>query len=227
MKQRWEQIAEKIDSLSLRERGLVFFSLSLVVFALLYSALIRPVVEQQRIVSRTLSQHESQIRTVNQQLGAMLASRREDPNAANRRRLEDLKRRIADTQRTLAQRQSTLIAADRMAGLLEDLVARNRNLELVALKSLPPTRVGAGPSTVEKAASRAAADSGERMIYRHGVEVTVQGGYFDLLDYVRQLERLPTQLLWGKVDLAVGEYPKVTMKLTLYTLSLDQAWLVV
>ena len=236
MKQRWEQLAEKIDALSLRERGLVFFSITLVVFALLYSALIRPVVEQQIVLSRTLSQHESQIRVANQQLGAMVASRREDPNAANRRRLDDLKRRISDLQRALAQRQSTLIPADRMSGLLEELVARNRNLELVGLKSLRPTRVGAGQIPADRAANPAGAAgaraepapaSGEGVVYRHGVEVTVQGSYFDLLEYVRQLERLPTQLLWGRVDLASSEYPKVTMKLTLYTLSLDQAWLVV
>jgi len=112
-----------------------------------------------------------------------------------------------------------------MAGLLGDLVARNRNLELVALKTLPATRVGAGE--VCTAAAEAAERAGEAAIYRHGVEITLQGGYFELLEYVRQLERLPTQVLWGRLDLAAADYPKVTMKLTLYTLSLDRAWLVV
>lgn len=224
MKRHWERIAEKIDALSLRERGLVFFSLALVVLGLLYSALIRPVMEQQRIVSRSISQQESLIRVANQQLGTMITLRRQDPDAANRRRLEDLNRRITETREMTAQRQSRLIAADRMAGLLENLVVRNGNLELVGLKSLPPTRVGAGQAGAKPGESPAA---GEQAIFRHGVEITVQGGYLDLLQYVRQLEALPTQLLWGKVDLSVGEYPKVTMKLTLYTLSLDRAWLVV
>jgi MSHA biogenesis protein MshJ len=225
VKRHWERIAEKIDALSLRERGLTFFSLALVVLGLLYSALVRPVMEQQRVMSRSIAQQESQIRVTNQQLGTMITSRREHPDAANRRQLEDLKRRIGDTRQSLAQRQSTLIAADRMAGLLEDLVARNRNLELVDLKSLPPPRVGAGSAGAKADSSPPRPD--ERAIFRHGVELTVQGGYMDLLEYVRQLERLPTQLLWGKIDLSVGEYPKVTMKLTLYTLSLDRAWLVV
>jgi MSHA biogenesis protein MshJ len=224
VKRYWTGIVEKVDALSLRERGLVFFSLALVVLALLYSVLIRPVVEQQRVISRNLSQQESQIRVANQQLGTMVTARREDPDAVNRRRLDDLKRRLGETQQALAQRQSTLIAADRMAGLLEDLIARNRSLELVDLKSLPPTRIGAGSAGAKQADP---GRPGERAIYRHGVEVTVQGGYFDLLEYVRQLERLPTQLLWGRVDLAVGQYPKVTMKLTLYTLSLDRTWLIV
>jgi MSHA biogenesis protein MshJ len=223
VKRHWERIAEKIDGLSLRERGLVFFSVALVALAFLYSLLIRPIVDQQRIVSRSLSQQESQIRVGNQQLSALVTSRPEDPDVTGRRRLEDLKRRIADMQRALSQRQSTLIAADRMAGLLEDLVARNRSLQLVGLKSLPPTRVGAGaPGARPQDAS-----AGERAVFRHGVELTVQGTYLDLLEYARQLERLPTQLLWGKVDVSAVEYPKVTMKLTLYTLSFDRAWLVV
>jgi MSHA biogenesis protein MshJ len=224
VKKHWERLSEKIDALSLRERGLVFFSAALIMLGLLYSIMIRPVAEQQRALSRNISQQESQIRVVNQQLGTVVTTRREDPDAINRRRLDDLKRRLGETQRQLAQRQSTLIAADRMAGLLEDLVARNRGLELVDLKSLPPIRVGAGAKPGEPAP---AAVPGERTIFRHGVEVTLQGGYFELLEYVRQLERLPTQLLWGKVDLSVTEYPKVKMKLTLYTLSLDRAWLVV
>jgi MSHA biogenesis protein MshJ len=226
MKRQWERIAEKIDALSLRERGLVFFSLALVVLGLLYSVLVRPVMEQQRIISRSISQQESQIRVANQQLGTIITLRRENPDAANRRRLEELNKRIAETRQGMVQRQSSLIAADRMSGLLEDLVARNRNLELVDLKNLAPTRVGA-PAAGAKPSEPAAGSPGERTIFRQGVEVTLRGGYFDLLEYVRQLEGLPTRLLWGRVDLSVGEYPKVTMKLTLYTLSVDRAWLIV
>jgi len=98
MKARWERLAEKIDALSLRERGLVFFSVALVAFGLLYSMLLRPVMDEQRIVSRTLSQHQSQIRVANEQLGTMVVARRDDPDAANRRRLEELRRRIAETR---------------------------------------------------------------------------------------------------------------------------------
>jgi MSHA biogenesis protein MshJ len=45
---------------------------------------------------------------------------------------------------------------------------------------------------------------------------------------LRKLEKqLPTQLYWGRADLAVAEYPSVTLKLTIYTVSFDRAWLVV
>ena len=53
------------------------------------------------------------------------------------------------------------------------------------------------------------------------------GSYLDLLAYLKDLEKLPNQMYWGKLDLTVAAYPQVTLKLSVYTLSLDPAWLVV
>jgi MSHA biogenesis protein MshJ len=58
------------------------------------------------------------------------------------------------------------------------------------------------------------------------VEIVVQGSYLDLLSYVSRLERQSWQVYWGKTVLT-AEYPKTVVALTLYTLSLDKAWLVV
>jgi MSHA biogenesis protein MshJ len=59
------------------------------------------------------------------------------------------------------------------------------------------------------------------------VEITVKGNYQNLLNYLNALEKLPVKMFWGKMELVAGEYPVSTMKLTLYTLSLDKTWLIV
>jgi MSHA biogenesis protein MshJ len=64
-------------------------------------------------------------------------------------------------------------------------------------------------------------------LFRHGIELTVSGAYLDLYEYLRTLERLPAQLYWGRAELSVSEYPSITLKLTLYTVSFDRAWLTV
>ena len=55
----------------------------------------------------------------------------------------------------------------------------------------------------------------------------MRGTYLELLAYLRDLEKLPNQMYWGRLELGVGAYPQVTPKLSVYTLSLDLAWLVV
>jgi MSHA biogenesis protein MshJ len=57
------------------------------------------------------------------------------------------------------------------------------------------------------------------------VEIVVQGGYMDMMNYMAALEAMPWQLFWGRAKLSVDEYPNATLTLTLFTLSLDKAWL--
>ena len=47
----------------------------------------------------------------------------------------------------------------------------------------------------------------------------------DLLAYLRSLEAAPHRVLWGDMQLKAGEYPRVTLQLKLYTLSLEATWL--
>jgi len=100
------------------------------------------------------------------------------------------------------------------------------------MKTLPTTtlaeaRAESGKAEASKPAAKPAEapKSGERLVYRHGMEVTVAGGYLDLLRYLRDLEQLRTQLYWGSLEIDATRYPRHTMKIVVYTLSLDPAWL--
>ena len=64
-------------------------------------------------------------------------------------------------------------------------------------------------------------------MFRHGLEITISGSYLDLYEYLSALERLPTQLYWGRAELSAGDFPETTLKLTVYTVSFDKAWLIV
>ena len=99
-----------------------------------------------------------------------------------------------------------------MRNVLQEILARNSRLRLVELKTLPVEPFG-------KSSAQG------RPIYRHAIELTVSGAYLDLYAYLRALEGLSTQLYWGKADLTVANYPTAVLKLTVYTLSLDRAWM--
>jgi len=83
----------------------------------------------------------------------------------------------------------------------------------------------AAPAQPSAAGAAAAPAQEPDLLFRHGVELTVRGGYLDLVDYMNTLESMPTQLFWGKAQLEVEDYPTVRLTLTLYTLSLDTKWM--
>ena len=62
-------------------------------------------------------------------------------------------------------------------------------------------------------------------LYRHGVEIRLEGSYGQLQAYLAQLEKLQQKLLWGKLEYRVIDYPKAELTLTVYPLSPDRTWL--
>jgi MSHA biogenesis protein MshJ len=131
-----------------------------------------------------------------------------------------------------------------MQAFLQNLLAKNRAIELLSFKTLPVTLVGAAipgqkseavaaapvPAGIEPGKDGAAQGvpsvSGEG-IYQHGIELRIAGSYNELLNYLADLERMPQRLMWNSVSLTVEKYPRNIMVLRVYTLSLDRSWLTV
>ena len=101
-----------------------------------------------------------------------------------------------------------LVPPSQMLPLLETLLGRHHGLKVRSLQSLGRTVLGDGTPT----------------IYRHGVELTVEGRYADLLAYLRALEQSPQRLLWGTLQLRVEQHPNMLLTLRLHTLSTDAHW---
>lgn len=97
---------------------------------------------------------------------------------------------------------------------------------LSAALTAPATAPAAASAPAPVASAPAGPGNGSAPLYRHGVEITVEGNYGDLMNYLASLENLPgPRLLWGGMRLKVEHHPAVQLSLTVYTLSLDRAWL--
>ncbi len=218
MKLDWKTLSDKIDGMSPRQRGLIFAVAASIVVALISILLIEPQLAKQKVLSRKTVQQQSEIKSIQAQLQALAEERKTDPDAANRAKLESLRLQLVQIKASLQVRQQQLIPPDKIVALLEEILSRNRQLQLISLRSLPASSV-----TGEEEQAAAV----EKEFFKHGIEMTVSGSYFDLLDYMAQLEKLPWRMFWGKASLVVETYPVSRMTLTLYTLSLDKAWLVI
>ncbi len=239
----WQRYAERIDALSLRERVWIFAAAMLLVVAFAYELFIDAESVRQKRLTASIAQRQSEMRAQQAQIEMLIQARQKDPDRENRVRLENLRSRLGELNQRIAAEERKFTAPDQMQAVVSELVARNRGVRLVDLKTLSATSVAdlrvaeaPGRATAEvvgqvadvaaqKLAPLAATGVSGKLVFRHGMEVTVSGTYLELLAYLGDLERLPTQLYWGALELAVDEYPRVTMKLTLYTLSLDRAWM--
>ena len=228
----WELARTKIDDMSLRERAIIFAAAAFVVIALINSLLLDPLMAKQKALSVQVVQQQEKMKELQAQMQAQLQARQDDEHSPLRTRLTQLKQELQDKDSYLQSRRDRLIAPDKMADVLRQVLNKNGSLQLVALKTLPVSLlIEKPPSEKEKGADPVAAaentENGQKQIFKHGVQITVRGGYLELLRYVSALERMPTQMFWGEANLSVELYPHSVLTLTLYTLSLDKLWLTV
>jgi MSHA biogenesis protein MshJ len=221
---RWLKLAARIDALTTRERALVFVAGLVVIAFLAWIAVLQPLAARNRaLAARLVAQADT--------LAALAAQKREledrlraGPDEALRSRIAELDARLQTVDAALADVQSGLIEPAQMSGVIKEMLARNPALRLLGLRTLPATPFG---DREPSSASAASADEMHAGIYKHGLEITVEGSYPDLLAYAAHLENLPARVLWNRTRVDASGYPRVTMTLTLYTLSLERTWLTI
>jgi MSHA biogenesis protein MshJ len=230
MKRYWDIVQLKIDGMTLRERALIFAAAGFLVISLINSLLLDPLLSKQKILSSQVIQQQEQIKALQAAMESLLKARRDDQNSPLRMKVAQLKQQLEEQDSYLQSRRDRLVEPEKMAKLLQNVLGKNGRLQLVELKTLPLSLLIEDPLTI--AAKKVDtlitdADDKQTQLYKHGVQITVRGGYLDLLRYVAALEKMPVQMFWGDVTLNAGQYPDSVLTLTLYTLSLDEKWLTV
>jgi len=212
-----QQWMKRFDETTLRERVMVFAAAAVVIVAFAYTVLLEPILLHQKANALKNQQQQDEIRAMQAQLQAFAQARSSETSAAKRQRLDKRRAELAALDRQLGGRQTELVTPERMTRTLSDILKRNPDIELLSLRSLPAAGVAQVPT----------AGGGAAAMYRHGIEVTVSGTYFRMLGYLAELERNPAKIMWGNLDLQSTAYPRVTLKVTLYTLSPDKTWLLI
>ncbi len=111
--------------------------------------------------------------------------------------------------------------------LLRAMVSSTPGLELTSLRSAPATVFyqapapdkpsATGPAAQEQLPQAPAADI--PTLYTKTVEVSVNGNFLDLLNYLRALKGTSQAIYWDSVSIAVTAHPTASMKLVLKVLT--------
>lgn len=241
MKQFWQKLSARIDAMSLRERVLIFIMSTAILLVLVNVLLLDPQFAKQKQLSQRVTAEQAQIAVIQSDIQQKVRAQINDPDAATRQQLTHLKQQSEQLRGALQETQKALVTPEKMPALLEAILKRDGRLQLVSLKTLPvssltdsmpgdakqagQTGAAAASATTTAAKNGSAAGGGLGIVYRHGVEITVSGSYPDMMHYMAELEAMPWQLYWSKARLQVESYPRASLTLTLFTLSLDKKWM--
>jgi MSHA biogenesis protein MshJ len=229
MKEQWRKLADRFKALKPRERALVLIG-AVVGTALVFDAIaFQPKEARRKMLERQIVEARQKLKVAE----ALMQTKEPvgDSHAVKRSYRDALQKRLAEVNQSMVGLQQGMVPPEHMARLLEDMLARSRGLQLVSLRALPPKRFEPGsPLPATPAAAKPpkpASKDPERTFFQHSVEVTLQGSYRDLYDYLARLEQLPWQMYWSRMAVQTEQYPRLRVTIMVQTLSLSKAWLVV
>lgn len=219
LRARLKALADRIDALSLRERGLIFFGAAVVLYLVAFNVVFGPLRAEQARLEKQLHSKREQAAARDQQIGAMFSNDGKDANAANREKLAALQEKVRELDEDMDQMTAGVVTPKEMAKLVEQMLTRNKHLELIKLEALPSKPLDGDTK------SGADAPTPGVTVYRHGMRVEFKGRYFDIVNYLKALEGLPWKVFWGEVTLETDKYPVSKVTLVIYTLSRYPGWI--
>ncbi len=225
----WQQLLSRVDELELRQRGLLFFGIVVVLYVAWAHLLMDPLDVRREALTSQVSQTRADIDTLNAEIGRLARGRGQDPDAPLRERLGALRVEMEARNRRIGELTQSLIPPKEMVGVLESLLTRDTRLKLIALEGLGHTPLveWVGPTDEENngAVEPGQADGSVPGLYKHGLRLVFRGSYSDTVKLLEQMEGLPWNFIWSRMRIEIEEYPVSVVTLEIYSLSFDEAWL--
>ena len=194
--------------------GLIALTLIVAILLLGWRLQIAPGLEQARQARAQARSLQAESQTLSAQLAVLEAELALDPNQPLRQQRQRLQARLEELQTQLESLTGGLVSPEAMVVLLRQMLTRHKGLTLESVGHDPAQPV------------RGAQDKdGPVGLYSHGVSVTVSGRYFELVEYLRELEALDDRLGWSALKYDVEEWPRGRLQIRLKTLSLSEEWL--
>lgn len=211
MKDKFNNLSQKFDVLSQRERVLIAVS-ALVLVGLIGFMQLESLWKTHKTQSQQLKTIEQENTTSVEQIELYQQRLTLDPNQDYRQRINFLLQQNQEVDIQLNKQMIDMVPAENMPELLGNLLGQIQGIKLLKFTSIAPVPL------------LAVGEEKKLNLYSHGFRLSLEGDYFSVLRFVEAVETMPTpeKIYWKGFDYKVAQYPKGNIDIELYTLSINK-----
>jgi len=223
MSKHWQESSESFLKLTVREQYLILLTGLVAIFFIIFYLFIDNKMAINSHASKKIVQISSSNLSLKISVLELQAALQRDPNEDTRNKITQYESKLVKIDTKLLTLTSDLMSPIQMRYALLDLLKLEKGVSLLSFELL-----GAKPLLSEPApnsssnTSVASTNSNEKPaslnLYRHGIKITLSGRYFDLRDYLTQLEKLPWKFFWQDFNFKLIEYPNSELEIEMYSL---------
>jgi len=223
MNEQWQQYAERYLKLTPREKYLILLTgLVAVIFITFYLFIDTKIVANNNAAQQIVRLNASN-KTLKLSILEMQTALQRHPNEDAKNKIAQYETKLAKVDEKLLKLTSDLISPIQMRYALLDILKLNKGVSLLSFELLGAQPLLASEPVKDTAAndkvnSPSDANSSQLNLYRHGIKIKLSGSYFDLRDYLQQLEKLSWKFFWQDFNFKLTEYPNSELEIEMYSL---------
>ena len=244
----WDKFSHFVHEKTLRERMIILLVIVVVVYGVAEILFLGTHLDNRDRQIKQLNRLVESNQVAQQEVQALLDQMTQS-RLAMQRQQQLLNEKLNRVDQQLASAASGFIPATLMPKVLEQLLDNSAGLILIKLENKPVVQVtdldtdlskeseindsrGSNTKDIEQRESEStdltidtSVNSQATVLYRHGVELQLQGSYLATLAYLKQLESLEWRFEWDALLFDIQDYPVGTVTLEVYTYSTERDWI--
>ncbi len=229
---KWHEYSDKYLSISPREQYLIFFTGLVAIVYIFFNVFIDKNIAQSAQYDKEIKQLMSVNKTKKSSIEIYEQALTKDPNVKLKNQVDAYENKLEKIDSNLLALTSELIDPVQMRFALLELLKTQKGVSLLSfqLVGAQPLKMPTNESEEDKTPSSLEKNSDdieqvELRLYRHGIKLKLRGSYFQLRDYLTQLEDMSWKFFWKKFDYKLHQYPVSELEIEIYSLSTNQEFI--
>jgi len=228
MKQQWKSYSDKFLQLTSREQFLLLLTGVVAIFFIISSLFI----DDKSAEIITFDKQSRTITSANQTLNFSIkeyqTALQQDPNVNTVKQIAQLETKLANIDKQLVLLTTDLISPSQMREALLKLLELEPGVSLLSFELIgaePLLNLNDDQTNADAEVHAPAAEQLGLNLYKHGIKIKLSGKYFQLRNYLQQLEQLSWKFFWQNFRFEVKEYPRSEVDITIYSLGLNKEFI--
>lgn len=223
-------LEKKFSSISEREQKLIFYTVPVVIVLVFVLGFIEPAISQDIKIRSDISNAKLRLATASNSFELLKIDLDRDPNSDTKAQIAGLEQEISKLEMQFTDELKQLVPPGAMPFVLEELFAKSEKLKLVRMTSIAPRNLFDKAADADAAKGNAEAKDNQQQtpvpaLYRHGLQITFEGSFFDTRDFLVSIEQSGWKLHWQEVLFKAKEYPIAQVDIELFTLSMSEVYI--
>ncbi|MFT5082907.1 MAG: MSHA biogenesis protein MshJ [Lentisphaeria bacterium] len=216
----WLKYSDVFNGKAPRERIILAFSVLAALYCIFYFLFLDSMDKRKVQLQSRLTIANRDVTTLTVEEKVLAKAVLNDPNATKKQTVHLLQLQLNNLDENLEHISTGLIPSEKLPQALHDVLNSMGSLKLIGMTTKTPLKL----QLIDQAASQEGGESAAELlgIYKHAVDVQLEGNYFAIASYLQALQKLPWKFYWESIDYRVEQYPKAQAVIEVYTLSTEK-----